>query len=225
MTPERYARLRAVLDRRQPDLTVVLDRVHKPHNLAAILRTGDAVGVAEAHAVRATDYIHRKPTSAAGTRRWVQVRRHRRLEEALDLLQGQGFQVVAAHLSEQTVDYREVDYTRPTALLFGAELRGVSAEAAGRADVLVRIPMRGMVESLNVSVAASLLLYEAARQREAAGLYDRPHLPEEEYRRLLFEWGYPEVAAHCRSHGLAYPALDEEGLVDWQAWQTAQPGG
>ena len=78
---------------------------------------------------------------------------------------------MAAHLSDEATDYRELDYTVPTALVVGTELFGVSEAGPGLSDQQVMIPMKGMTQSLNVSVACAIVLYEAMRQREAAGLY------------------------------------------------------
>jgi tRNA (guanosine-2'-O-)-methyltransferase len=213
-TPRRFHRLRAVLDRRQPDLTVLLEGVHKTHNLSAVLRTCDAVGVFALHAVTAAGVLPAlNEAVTSGTGRWVGVSTYPDLPTALDELRGGGFQLVAAHPDPAAVDFRAVDYTRPTAVLLGQEKDGLSAAAAARADVLVAIPMLGMVASLNVSVAAALVLYEAQRQRAAAGLYERSRLEPETYRRTLFEWAYPDLAERCRRHGLPYPPVDEDGTL------------
>jgi tRNA (guanosine-2'-O-)-methyltransferase len=213
MTPERFAKLKAVLDRRQPDLTVLAEDVHKSHNISAILRTCDAVGVSELHAVSPGGEFVRHRMISGGSRKWVRARVHGNIAEAISTLKSGGHQIVAAHLSPTAVDYRTVDFTRPTAILLGAELLGVSAMAAAAADVHVCIPMRGLVESLNVSVAAAVLLYEAARQRDAAGLYDRCWLDPATYRDILFEWCYPAAAHRLRAKGLPYPELDAEGFI------------
>lgn len=213
VTPERYRRLRAVLDRRQPDLTVLMENVHKPHNLSAILRTADAVGVFEAHAVHPTGGVPTFHDTAGGSEKWVYLRVHPGIDEAIAHLKGRGFAVYAANLSERARDYREVDYTRPAAVLLGAEKWGVSARAAELADGEVVVPMMGMVQSLNVSVAAAVILFEAQRQRLEAGLYDRPRLDPETYRRTLFEWAYPREAAVLRRRGRSYPELDGEGRI------------
>lgn len=210
MTPERYQRLRAVLDRRQPDLTVITDNVHKGRNLSAIVRTADAAGIAEMHAViDDKDYKAFRGT-AMGSHSWVAVRRHRDIAALITGLQGDGYQVLAAHLDAGSVDYRQPDYTRPTAILLGAEKRGVSAEACALADAHITIPMMGMVQSYNVSVAAGIILSEAQYQRDQQGLYDRPRLDEQTYRQTLFEWAHPQVRDFCRENGLDYPALREE---------------
>lgn len=221
MSAQRLARLRATLDRRQPDLRVMLDQVHKPHNLSAILRTCDAVGAFRAHAVTARDRVAAHRHSSAGAGQWVDIVTHPTLEEAVSAVRSEGFRVYAAHLSDEAVDYREVDFTQPTVLLMGAELRGVSEAGRALADGHVMIPMFGLVESLNVSVATAVILFEAQKQRLQAGMYETPRLDPETYRRTLFEWMQPRVAAYCRQRGLDYPALDDDGHVDWDALRRA----
>lgn len=211
MTPERWRLLTDRLDRRQPDLTVVLERVHKPHNLAAVVRSADAAGLFEAHIVPGEDGSHISPQTAQGAEKWLKVRRHPDIHRAVSPLKESGHAILAAHLDEGAVDFREVDYTRPTAVIFGAEKQGVSAEAAALADRTIHIPMEGLVQSLNISVACALVLFEAQRQRRAAGLYDRRRLDAETYERTLFEWAYPHVARRCRERGEPYPQLDEAG--------------
>lgn len=211
MTPERFERLRQALAARQPDLTILAENVHKAHNIAAIIRTCDAVGILEAHAVSQTGEMRRLQGTAGGTRTWVPVRFHRDVPAGIAALKAAGFTVFAAHVSDRAVDYRKPDYTQPTALLVGSELVGVSPAAAALADGHVMVPMEGLVESLNVSVAAALILYEARRQREAAGMYRTSRLDPDLAGRLLFEWAHPRIAARCRSLGLAYPPLTPTG--------------
>ena len=213
MRPERFHRLREVLARRQPDLTVLMDRVNKAHNFSAIVRNCDAVGVLEAHAVAVEPGLDVHHATSAGTRKWVLVRRHPSVEDAIEHLRGRGFAILAAHPSPDAVDYREADYTRPVAITLGAELEGVSPEALARADLHVAIPMVGMVHSLNVSVASSLLLFEAFRQRMAAGLYEESRLPPDVFEARLFEWAYPRLARSRKEQGLPYPRLDADGQI------------
>lgn len=213
MTPERYRRLRASLDRRQPDLTVIMDGVHKPHNIAAIVRTCDAVGISDVHAILPRHRSRARWNTAMGAQHWVRLHEHRSGVETVAALQGQGMQVLAAHFSEQAVPYREIDFTRPTALLLGTEKYGVSAESVAAADRHVVIPMMGMVASFNVSVAAAIMLAEACEQRRRAGLYDSARLDPEVYRQTLFRWAHPRLAGHCERYGVAYPALDEAGEI------------
>lgn len=217
MNPERFRRLRRALARRQPDLTVLMDHVHKSHNFSAILRNCDAVGVLDAHVVTPDEGLDLHHGTSAGTKKWIRVVRHASVTRAATGLRERGFRLVAAHPSPDARDYRDVDYTRPTALMMGAELHGVSEEGLAVADLQVRIPMLGMVHSLNVSVATALLLFEAARQRENAGMYDESRLDPVEFERRLFEWAYPSVALTRRQEGRPYPSLTQTGEIvpDW----------
>ncbi|EFY6660185.1 tRNA (guanosine(18)-2'-O)-methyltransferase TrmH [Shigella sonnei] len=210
MNPTRYARICEMLARRQPDLTVCMEQVHKPHNVSAIIRTADAVGVHEVHAVW--------PGS-----------RMRTIGDAVAHLKGQGMQILATHLSDNAVDFREIDYTRPTCILMGQEKTGITQEALALADQDIIIPMIGMVQSLNVSVASALILYEAQRQRQNAGMYLRENsmLPEAEQQRLLFEGGYPVLAKVAKRKGLPYPHVNQQGEIEADAdwWATMQAAG
>jgi len=215
LLPRRFERLKAVLDRRMGDLTLLLEHVDKPHNLSAILRSCDAVGVLEAHAVCLAGRLPTFNSTALGSQKWVPLHLHGCSAEALQALKARGFKVFGTLLSEAAVDYRSCDFTGPTALVLGAEKWGLSPEAAALVDQAVTIPMRGMVQSLNVSVAAATLLFEALHQRQAAGLVPEAGegVDPERYRRLLFEWAYPQVAAWCAREGRPYPALDGEGAI------------
>lgn len=225
MNQERFARIQRLLAMRQPDLTVCLEQVNKPHNLAAMIRTCDAVGIHDVHAVWPEE-MRMNNYAAKGSHYWVRLNRHETITEAVDVLRGQGMQILATHLSPQAVDFREIDYTRPTAILFGAEKRGISQQALALADRHIIIPMVGMAQSLNVSVASALILYEAQRQRQLAGLYQSSHsrLPESEQQRLLFERGYPVLTRMCRQKQLPYPTIDAQGELqaDESWWQQMQ---
>ncbi|RDV25486.1 tRNA (guanosine(18)-2'-O)-methyltransferase TrmH [Alteromonas aestuariivivens] len=223
MSPERYQRIRDVLAKRQTDLTVCLENVHKPHNVSAVVRTCDAIGVHRVHTVWEQQYKLRGGT-AMGSQQWVRVNNHESIGDAVSHLKRQNMQVLVTHLSDRAVDFREVDYTRPTAILFGQEKYGATDEAIALADQDIVIPMVGMVQSLNVSVAAALVLYEAQRQREEAGMYNRQHLPEKECQRILFEGGYPRLQKMCKQKGIPYPPIDEQGLIaaDESWWQQMQ---
>ncbi len=223
MTPERWQKLRHTLKRRQPDLTVVMDKVHKMHNFSAIIRSCDAVGVGRVHHIPAACGLTASKGLSAGSNKWVETRRHESFSEAAARLKAEGFILAAAHASDTAIDFRRHDFTRPTAIVLGTELHGMTDEALALCDVQLMIPMAGMVESLNVSVACAIMLYEAQRQRQAAGLYDRCRLPEDEYRRLLFEWAQPKVARWCRQHGLPYPPLRDDGEIDGPLPQPREP--
>jgi len=226
MTLNRYARIRAMLARRQPDLTVCMEQVHKPHNVSAIIRTADAVGVHEVHAVWPENRMRIMASSAAGSNSWVQVKTHRTIADAVGHLKGQGMQVLATHLSEKSVDFRDIDYTRPTCILMGQEKTGITQEALDLADQDIIIPMIGMVQSLNVSVASALILYEAQRQRQNAGMYarDTSTIDDDDQHRLLFEGSYPVLARVAKQKGLPYPDLNAQGEIEADAawWSTMQ---
>ena len=213
MNPNRFKRISAVLRRRQPDLTVLMDSVNKTHNLSAILRSCDAVGVLEAHAVLPEKGLDLHHHTSAGTSKWVGVQVHQSIKAACDHLHHRGFSILAAHPGRGAKDYRQVDLTGRIALLVGAELPGVSEEGLALADQTVEIPMAGMVRSLNVSVASALLLFEAFRQRQERGLYGKSRLPEEEFRRFLFQWCYPEIAEVLLGRGEPFPELSPEGEI------------
>ena len=226
MTTARFQRLRQVLEYRQPDLTIVTDNVHKGRNLSAIVRTADAAGIGTMYcSMPDKDYKAFRGT-AMGSHSWVSVRRQADVSAALTPLKAQGYQVLAAHLASDSVDFREADYTRPTVILLGAEKQGVSARGCELADMHITIPLRGMVQSFNVSVAAGIILAEAERQRHLAGMYSQRRIDEQSFRQTLFEWAQPKLGEYCREHGLAYPPLDDEGeLADGLAWQQAVIAG
>ena len=213
MTPERFEKLKAVLNRRQPDLTVLADDIHKSHNIAAVLRTCDAVGIYRVHAVSPRGEMRRHHMVSGGSKRWVDMVIHTKTSQAVKALRKEGWQLIAAHPGEGSLDYRDVDYTNKLAVLLGAELGGLTPDLVEVADKTVAIPMEGMVASLNVSVAAALILYEAQRQRRSAGLYQSSRLEEGEYKATLFEWAYPEIAERCRRRGVSYPELKEDGSM------------
>ena len=214
---------------RQHDLTVCMEQVHKPHNVSAVIRTADAVGIHEVHAVWPSVRMRTMVSASAGSNSWVKVKTHRHIADAVRHLKDRGMQVLATHLSDKAVDFREIDYTKPTCILMGQEKTGITAEALALADRDIIIPMVGMVQSLNVSVASALILYEAQRQRQNADMYKRENsmLPEDEQERLLFEGGYPVLARVAKQKGLPYPHINAQGEVEADAawWSTMQATG
>jgi len=223
MTPERYLRLRETLDRRQPDLTLITEQVHKPRNVAALVRTADAVGIHEMHMVWPYDHHRHYSGTAMGSDRWVNVNRHESMPSAITQLKNNGYKVYAAHFSDQAIDYREVDYTIPCALVMGNEKQGITDETAATVDEHVIVPMMGMVESFNVSVAAAIILAEAQRQRAALCMYDKVRLDSEEYWQTFFRWAHPKIAQYCHKKKLPYPSISEvDGeVVDPSAWYAS----
>jgi tRNA (guanosine-2'-O-)-methyltransferase len=211
MTLERCARLDAVLAARQPDLTVFAENLHKPRNFSAMVRNCDAVGINEMHVLPGEHDLRTHWNTSQGAEKWIQIRTHENPEDACTHLKSNGFQLVAAHLSDAAVDYRDIDYTKATALVLGSELFGVSNATLSFVDEQIKIPMMGVTQSLNVSVACAIVLYEAQRQRQAAGMYDTRRLDDETLETQRFEWLHPVLADYCQRHGLKYPALDASG--------------
>ena len=224
MTPERLQRINQMLDHRQPDLTVCMEGVHKNHNLAAVVRTADAIGVSDVHAVWKNEQMRVSGGSAAGSQNWIKVHNYDQTKDAINALKAQNMQVLVTNLSETAVDFREIDYTKPTAIILGQEKFGASEQALAMADQDIVIPMVGMVQSLNVSVAAALVLYEAQRQRQVAGMYDKQHLDEAACQKMLFEGGYPVLRKICDRKRIPYPAIDEHGQIvaDEHWWNQMQ---
>lgn len=210
MSKSRRDKFERVLATRQPDLTVFLDNVHKPRNISAILRTCDATGIGRLHAYWPDERLRLFAGTAASSQKWVKVLREPDRRDALLRLKTQGYQLLAAHFSPQAVDFRSIDYLKPTVLILGAEKEGVSVESAELADAEIIIPMHGVVPSLNVSVAAATVLYEAQRQRSLAGRFAPRTLSLDEQKQL-FEWLQPEMSQFCRERNLPYPELDADG--------------
>jgi tRNA (guanosine-2'-O-)-methyltransferase len=181
--------MHGTLARRQPDLAVVMENIYDSHNVSAMLRSCDAVGAATAHLIYDIEEV---PEIAGGisvsAHRWLDLRRQATIADCYAELRAAGMTIYATTLGEFSHDLYDLDLTRPTAFVFGNEVRGVSDEAARLADGTVFIPMMGMVESLNVSVACAVSLYEALRQRRAAGGYETAAWPPEEINSRLRGW-------------------------------------
>jgi tRNA (guanosine-2'-O-)-methyltransferase len=214
MTPERFQKIKNILNKRQTDLTVVMDNVNKPHNLAAIIRSCDAVGIGDIHGISSNKQnIGVNLKSACGSNHWVNLHIHHSIPNVISELKQSGFSIYAANGSTKAIDYRKVDYTKPSVIVLGAELDGISPETLDAVDEVIKIPMQGMVESLNVSVANAVILFEAQRQRLQAGLYEKCRLDKNTVEKLLFEFSYPEAAKVYQSKGEPYPELDTEGQI------------
>ena len=224
MNNPRNDKINQLLDKRQKNLTVFMDEVHKPHNLAAIIRTCDAIGIGEVHAVFPKNSplkAHEKKmeSTAKGSGRWVETHRHENLQIGMKQVKSEKKQILAAHFSDRAVDFREIDYTKPTCILVGSELYGVSEQAAELADEHILVPMLGMVQSLNVSVATAIILYEAQRQRDIAKMYDRRQFSNEHCESLRFDWLHPKIKSFCDRNKLRYPNIDEHGDIRDEEWQ------
>ena len=187
-TERRLLRLRHVLERRQDDLTIVLENVHDRHNVSAVLRTCDAVGVGTVHLVYTTEtFPSAGHSSSAGVAKWMEFIHHRSVADATRALREDGFTIIATSLGTPAEDLYRLDLTGRVALVFGNENRGVSEELLESSDLQMRIPMVGFVESLNISVACAVAMYEAMRQRSVKGGYEpKPSTPE--FEAMLSDW-------------------------------------
>jgi tRNA (guanosine-2'-O-)-methyltransferase len=188
MTEERLEKIKRVLGFRQPDLQVVLENVKNPHNMSAVFRTCDAVGVQYVHVVNEGRCAGFSKGISKSAEQWIDIRFHTNIEESFSRFRKEGMRVYVTAISPETVDFRDCDYTVPCAVVFGNEREGVSKEALELADQAIFIPMKGFVQSFNISVAAAIILYEAMSQREKAGLYKNCRLSDKEYKRLFEEW-------------------------------------
>ena len=189
MTQHRREKFRRVLALRQPDLTVVMENIHDPHNVSAVLRSCDAVGVLSVnllYTVESFPRIGRKSSSSAS--KWIERRKFTSVDECYGTLRAEGYRIHATRLTNHASSLYDLDLTRPVALVFGNEHRGVSEEAGEKADGNFHVPMMGMIQSLNVSVAAAVSLYEALRQRVALGRYGTASLSAEVLERTFDEW-------------------------------------
>jgi len=188
-TPERIEKVERVLSQRQADLRVVLEGVTIAHNASAVIRTCDAAGVLYLDLIAPNPELLRF-NEAISTRadKWLEIAVHPAPEECLEPLKRAGFEIVATHLQRDAVPYTDIDFAKPVALVFGSEAEGISDACLAYADKVVRIPMLGMVQSLNLSVSVAVMLYEALRQRAAKGYADKSRLPAAEYERLRKLW-------------------------------------
>ena len=190
-TNRRIERIADVLSRRQPDLTIVLENVHDPHNIGAVLRSCDAVGMLEMHTIytieQRPDRAYARSTSGSASK-WIDVHHHDSVEDCYRTLRESGHQILVAALTDDSIGLYETTLSVPVALVFGNENRGASNEAITQADETMLIPMMGMVESLNISVACAVTLFEAMRQRQQAGMYASSQLEQGVQERLAQEW-------------------------------------
>ena len=190
MTPERRDKLYAVLSRRQPDITVVLENVFDPHNISAVMRTCDAVGVQDIFILNTRIPRHKKwgAKSSSSAAKWLTVHQYENVEECFYTLRKRYSKILTTHLSTDAISLYEIDMTESIALVFGNEHNGVSEEIRALADGNFVIPQAGIIRSLNISVACAVTLYEAYRQKNNAGHYNRDNMVDVMKQGLLEEW-------------------------------------
>ncbi|UYQ91552.1 RNA methyltransferase [Chitinophaga horti] len=195
MTPERTERLTTALNNRQTNLTVVLENVEDPHNISAVMRTADSVGIQDIYVLttlipRHKNYGHRSSSSA---KRWLTIHEFDNTEECIAALRKRYDRILTTHLSSDAISLYDIDFKESIALVFGSERFGVSEAMQKAADGNFLIPQLGIIRSLNISVACAVSIYEAMRQKKLAGHYDQSYMPKEQYDLLATDWGLNEA--------------------------------
>ncbi|MFM2361407.1 MAG: hypothetical protein RLZZ316_309 [Bacteroidota bacterium] len=196
MTPEREERLTGVLNKRQKGLTVILENVFDPHNVSAVLRTCDAVGIQEVFVLNTKIPRHKKWgfKSSSSATKWLTIHQFTNADECFKIVRNNYSTILATHLSTDAVNMHHINFTQSIALVFGNEHSGITEETLAKADGNFIIPQVGIIKSLNISVACAVTVYEAMRQRSAAGMYNQPSLPQAQIQNLRKEWGFYDVA-------------------------------
>lgn len=188
-TERRFAKISKAASNRQKSLMVILENIHDPHNVSAIYRSCDAVGILKVGLV----YTHEKfpkisRVTSSSANKWIETIKFNSVQECVVFLKENNFKIYVSILDENAKNIYDVDFTIPSAIVMGNEHRGVSKEFIENADEKIYIPMRGMIQSLNVSVATAVTLYEAHRQRTIKGMYDKPDLSNDELEKLINQW-------------------------------------
>jgi len=188
-TDNRLKKIISAATARQFSIKVVMENIHDPHNVSAIFRTCDAVGIPKITLLYTFESFPRiSKTSSSSANKWIEVEKYNDTKKCYDELRNQGFEIYASMVNKNAVNLYEIDLTKKIALVFGNEKRGVSVDAEKLADKTFYIPMHGMIESLNVSVAAAVTLYESLRQRTQKKMYSKSELPKYELEQLIDKW-------------------------------------
>lgn len=193
MTPERLHKLTEVLKKRQIDITIVLENVFDPHNISAVMRTCDAAGIQEIHILNTRIPRHKKwgARSSSSAAKWLTIHQYEEVEPCFTKLRKDYGRILTTHLASDAVPLHALDLTQSVALVFGNEHSGVSDEIRSLADGNFMIPQVGIIQSLNISVACAVTLYEAFRQKELAGHYQRLDLDHPTKRQVRTDWELP----------------------------------
>ena len=192
----RLERMRSVLDGRLQHVAVALEALYHRHNVSAVLRTADALGLHRVHLVEG--HFKAVRGAARGAERWLELHHHSEPADAVRAIQASGYRVWCADFDENAVTPEQVPLDEPVCLWFGAELVGVSPEAREAADGIVMIPMHGFSQSLNVSVAAALTMRPVAERARLLGAH--AFLPEAEREALWAMWMEREEVRYFDKH-------------------------
>jgi len=191
ISANRIEKIKNLLAKKQSNLEIFMDNVHDSRNISAIIRSCDAVGVLNLYYTSFDDRAMKtNKLVTQGSHKWVE-KTHIKHKDRLNFLkqkQANSYQIVATALEKDSISYSQIDYTKPTIIVLGNEKDGVNEDILKIADKKIIIPMVGMAQSLNVSVAAAIILFEAKRQREKAKMYDVMQLNKQEYEKIYNKW-------------------------------------
>ncbi len=194
MTPERTEKLLKVLHQRQANLTVVMENLQDPRNVTAVMRTCECVGIQDFYILNTKGQRFDKFgfKSGSSSAKWLTINQFDNVAECFTALRQKYSTILTTHLSSDAIDLYSIDFTQSIALVFGNEHSGVSDEARSLADGNFLIPQMGIIQSLNISVACAVTVYEAYRQKSIAGHYAQSAMPQEQMNSLKQEWGFKE---------------------------------
>jgi tRNA (guanosine-2'-O-)-methyltransferase len=188
LTEARYNKFKKIVHQRQKYLTVVLENIHDPHNVSAVLRTCDCVGIDKVYLIYNTNKFPKiGRVSSASAKKWIELVRFNNVDDCFAALKKDKYKIYATHISEtkKNKSLYEIDLTKRVAIVFGNEHAGVTDEVINKADGNLIIPMYGLIQSLNISVSAAVCIYEALRQREAKGMYKKSAYTKKELGKKL----------------------------------------
>ena len=192
MTPERTEKLLSVLNHRQVDLAVVMENINDPHNIAAVMRTCDAVGIQEIYVLNTKINTHKRfgTKSSSSAAKWLTIHQFTDAATCFSVLRSKYDKIYTTHLAADSIGLYDIDFTNRIALVFGNEHDGVSEEIRQMGDGNFIIPQMGIIQSLNVSVACAVSIYEAMRQKKLAGHYENCRIPDKQYNQIKKDWGF-----------------------------------
>jgi tRNA (guanosine-2'-O-)-methyltransferase len=195
MTSERTNKLTKVLLQRQANLTVVMENIHDPHNISAVMRTCDGVGIQDIYVLNTKIPRYKKwgSKSSSSAAKWLTVHQYTDAKTCFADLRKNYDRIYATHFSSNEISLYDIDFTNSIALVFRNERDGVSEEIKDIVDANFIIPQVGVIQSLNISVACAVSIYEAFRQKKDTHHYDRASLTEQRINELMIQWGGEEI--------------------------------
>ena len=224
MQKRRFLKMKNILDKRQVDVHIITVSVAKDHNLSAIARTADACGVHNVHAINQKENASLVNAASSGSMHWLNFQSHKNFSDAT-LKLPKNTQLFATGFSSDAVSYEEVDYTKSFALILGHEKNGLEKDILNQATKVIKIPMQGMVQSLNVSVASAIILYKMQEQRAKKNLYCTSKISDEQRNKIYFLRGYPRLSKIALLKKLPIPKIDFKTgdiLAPSSWWQKLQ---